>query len=490
MAAVTFSFINLDGFLLITKAINNWILQHFSWLFSLGSLYLLLLAIATYFSPLAKVRIGGEGAQPLLTKPRWFMITLCTTLAVGMILWSTAEPIYHLNSPPASLNLVAGSPEAVLFSMSAMFLHWSFTPYAIYAVPSLVFALAFHNKKLPFSISSSLAPFFGKAITGNKASQFIDTLAMYSLVTGMAASLGTGAITLVGGVGEFSSIISSPFSLGVAVILVVGTFIASAASGLHKGIARLSRINSILLLFIGLFLFVFGPTLYILHIGVEGLGEYLQNFFKLSLFTGASSGDTWPQSWSVFYWAVWFSWAPVSALFLGHIARGYTVREFLQINLIYPSLFAIFWISIFSGSAIHIDVVEGGIMHRILTEQGIEKLLYYVFENLPFNSLMIMILLFVAFISFVTAADSNTDAIGNLCTKNVTSDTTDTSNTASLSMKVLWGVIIGIVAWVMISFAGIEGVKMLSNLGGLPALLIILATSLTLIKWLRKPEDL
>jgi choline-glycine betaine transporter len=57
-------------------------------------------------------------------------------------------------------------------------------------------------------------------------------------------------------------------------------------------------------------------------------------------------------------------------------------------------------------------------------------------------------------------------------------------------MKVLWGVIIGLVAWVMISYVGIEGVKMLSNLGGLPALLIILATSLSLIKWLKHPKDL
>ena len=457
-------------------------------MFSLGSLYLLVLAIVTYFSPLAKIRIGGKDAKPLLSKPRWFMITLCTTLAVGMLLWSTAEPIYHLNSPPISLSHIqAGSPDAALFSMSAMFLHWSFTPYAIYAIPSLVFALAFYNKQLPFSISSSLNPVFGKWVSGNKRSQFIDTLAMYSLVTGMAASLGTGAITLVGGVGEFSSITSNPLSLGIAVALVVLTFVVSAASGLHKGIARLSSLNAWLLLFIGLFVFLFGPTLYILTLGVEGLGEYLDNFFTLSLFTGASSGDLWPQNWSVFYWAVWFAWAPVSALFLGRIARGYTVREFLQINLIFPSLFAIFWISIFSGSAIHIDLVEGGIMHTILTEEGLEKLLYYVFERLPLSYGMTAVLLFVAFISYVTAADSNTDAIGNLCTKDVT---LDNINGSSVPMKVLWGVIIGLVAWVMISFVGIEGVKMLSNLGGLPALLIILATSLTLIKWLKDPNEL
>jgi glycine betaine transporter len=100
---------------------------------------------------------------------------------------------------------------------------------------------------------------------------------------------------------------------------------------------------------------------------------------------------------------------------------------------------------------------------------------------------MTILLLFVAFVSYVTAADSNTDAIGNLCTKNVT---LDTINDSSLPMKVVWGIIIGLVAWIMISFVGIEGVKMLSNLGGLPALLIILATSLSLIKWIFFPREL
>jgi glycine betaine transporter len=341
IGALVYSFVDLAGFLAITKTLNDKILNTFSWMFSFGSLYLLILAAITYFSPLAKIRIGGSDSKPLLSKSRWLMITLCTTTAVGMLLWSTAEPIYHLNYPPISLTSIeAGSNEAALFSMSAMFLHWSFTPYAIYAVPSLVFALAFYNKQLPFSISSSLIPVFGASVSGKTRSQLIDTLAMYALVTGMAASLGTGAITLVGGVGEFSDVTSNPLSLGLAVIIVVLTFVASAASGLHKGIARLSFLNTILLLLIGLFVFLLGPTLYILKIGVAGIGEYVSEFFTLSLFSSNSTGDPWPQNWSVFYWAVWFSWAPVSALFLGRIARGYTVREFLQTNLIYPSIFA------------------------------------------------------------------------------------------------------------------------------------------------------
>ena len=368
--------------------------------------------------------------------------------------------------------------------MSALMFHWAFTPYAIYAVPSLVFALAFYNSKLPFSISSSLQPVFGTSVLGNRA-QIIDTIALYALVTGMASSLGTGAITLVGGLGQFVDIKTTPFSLGVAIGLIVVTFVISAASGLQKGISKFSFLNAWLLLLLGLFVFIFGPTVFILAFGTEGLGAYLGNFFELSLFTGAASGDTWPQSWSVFNWAVWFAWAPVTALFLGKISRGYTVREFIQVNLVFPALFAIIWISIFSGTAIHTDMNQGGILNAALNDASVEKLLYLVFAQLPVSEIMTVVLVFVAFISYVTAADSNTDAIGDLCTTGFTAESDEKS---ALGFKILWGSIIGIVSWTMVSFVGIDGIKTLSNLGGLPAAIITLATSLTLLKWLIKPS--
>jgi len=483
MGAVVMSFVNLESFLETTKALNSNLLANFSWLFSLGSFYLLVLVVAVYFSPLSKLRIGGDDAKPLLTKSRWFFITLCTTLAVGVLFWTTAEPIFHLHAPPSSWNLAAGSAEAALFSMSALMFHWAFTPYAIYAVPSLVFALAFYNSKLPFSISSSLQPVFGTSVLGTRA-QIIDTIALYALVTGMASSLGTGAITLVGGLGQFVDIKATPFSLGVAISLIVVTFVISAASGLQKGISKFSFLNAWLLLLLGLFVFIFGPTVFILAFGTEGLGAYLGNFFELSLFTGAASGDTWPQSWSVFNWAVWFAWAPVTALFLGKISRGYTVREFIQVNLVFPALFAIIWISIFSGTAIHTDMNQGGILSAALNDASVEKLLYLLFAQLPVSEIMTVVLVFVAFISYVTAADSNTDAIGDLCTTGFTADSDEKS---ALGFKILWGSIIGIVSWTMVSFVGIDGIKTLSNLGGLPAAIITLATSLTLLKWLIKP---
>ena len=483
LAAVIASYVDLTAFLAVSKQLNNLILKNFSWLFSAGSFAMVVLAAIVYFSPLGKVRIGGEEAQPLLSKGRWFMVALCTTLAVGVLFWTTAEPLYHLYGPPTSLGIEAGSGAAKSFAMSTMFLHWTITPYAIYVVPSLVFALVFYNRRSNFSIGAMLEPLLGEARVRRYAG-LIDTLAMFALVAGMASSLGTGALTLSGGLSQYIGGETTPLRLAIIIAIIVMTFVASAASGLQRGIVRLSSFNTWIMLALGLFVLLCGPTLYMFSLGVESLGVYLDTFFSRSLFTGAASGDAWPQSWTVFYWSVWFAWAPVSALFLGKIGRGYTVREFIQINMLYPALFTAVWICIFSGSSLYFDALGAGSLNRVLTEQGVEHVLYQMFQQLPASGLMIAFLLFVAFISFVTAADSSTDVIANLCSKGVTADSDLDGNPM---LKIVWGVIIGTVSWVMVAFVGIDGVKMLSNLGGLPGMILVLLASTSLIFWLKNP---
>lgn len=486
VGALIFSLVDLELFTAYTKSANNFVLSHFSWLFSLGSFYLLVLIVITYFSKLGDIRIGGDNATPKVSKARWFMIVLCTTLAVGVLFWTTAEPLYHLHSAPESWGIEPNSADAVLFSFSAMFLHWGPTPYSIYAVPALIFALAFHNLKMPYSISSLLRPVFGKYVTG-KMGDIIDALALYSLVLGMSSSLGTGALTLLGGMNQFIDIDKNALTLGIVIGVVVITFVLSATRGLIKGIAQFSAVNFWLLIALFVFTFIFGPTLYILGIGVEGAGAFLQNFFRLSLFTGQAANDPWPQWWSVFYWAVWFAWAPITAMFLGKIARGYTVREFITVNVVYPSLFILLWISVFAGTAIYMDQTSNGALYAVLNDGGIENLLYHIFGELPIGAITSLILVFIAFISYVTAADSSTDAIGDLCVKGFDANSNEGTG---LPIKILWGTIIGLVAWIMVSTVGISGVKSLSNLGGLPATLIILACSFTLVKWIKNPSHL
>lgn len=480
-AALIGNFVSPQGFLETMTAINSSSLDMLSWLYATAALAMVGTLAWAYLGPLGKVKIGGANAKPLLTRWNWFAITLCTTVAIGLLFWASAEPMYHIYSPPVSLGIEPGSSEAKIFALSTMYLHWAFTPYAIYTVPSLAFALAFYNLGKGYSLGDMLSVVMGRHSQG-RGGDIIDAVALFSLIAGMAGSLGTGMLTLRGGLVRVFDMEPSTFLLLVIAVAIVASFVASAASGLMNGIRILSDLNTKFFFLLAGVFFVFGPTLYILSAAVDALGAYFGDFIEKSLYTGAVAGDKWPQWWSNFYWSNWLAWAPVTALFLGNLSRGYTVREFITTTMLLPSLFAIVWMSIFSGMAIFVDQNNGGVLKASLDANGAEAVVYTLFNYLPGGTTtgLIITVLFVllAFVSFVTAADSNTEAIASLCEKREGGDDRPTS----LPLKVIWGSMIGAIAFIMVSTSGIDGIKMLSNLGGIPALFIVLGSMLVVWK--------
>ncbi|WP_117232863.1 BCCT family transporter [Vibrio maerlii] len=484
LIAVFTSFINLPAFLDVTTKINNWILNTFDWLFSLGAFVMVVTCILVFISPLGSMKLGGSDAKPLLSTWRWGSITICTTTAAGMLFWATAEPLYHLYAPPASMNLAAGSPEAAEFALSTMYMHWSFTPFAIYAIPALSFALAYYNLSSRFSISAALQPILGKRFSGSVGGT-VDSISMFALVAGMASSLGTGALVLSSGIAKVTGWANSATLLGLVIALIVVCFVASSVSGLHKGIARLSSVNTFIFIIIALTALFFGPTKTIIANGGNAIVDYASEFVTRSFSLQLAEGDNWAKSWTVFYWANWLAWAPIVALFLGKIARGHTVRAFLLVNLIVPATFSLLWMAIFSGMILELDLSSNGAYFAILNESGPGAVIYGLLEQLPAPMLLICLFIFIAFLAYVTAADSNTEAISSLC---IESDTEQEEKAQKVKshLKILWGSIIALVAWFMTAFSGIDGIKMMSNLGGLPALFVVIAMNASLLVWIAK----
>lgn len=474
--AVVASFVNLEAFLATTTTINEWILDKFSHAFAWIGLICLASAIWAFFSPLGKVRIGGENAEPLLGPWNWFAITLCTTLAIGILFWATAEPMFHFYDP-GGRDIVPASEEAAQFAMISLFMHWSFTPYAIYAVPGLTFALAYYNLDKPFSLVGPLSVLFKKPINA-VAADLIDAVALFTLVAGVAASLGTGMLSLAGGISNLSSLTTTPVLSAVVAFAIVAAFVGSSATGLQKGIRILSDINTKFFFAFAIFVLLFGPTSQLLLAGVKAFAGYITEFIPRSLVIGDANNRQWANSWTIFYWANWLAWAPLTALFLGRIARGYTVRAYIVVNLFAPAMFSILWMAIFGGTALQIDISEGGALKGVLDTLGPEAVLYSLVERLPLSGVLAVTLLLLSFVSLVTAADSNTDAIASVCLKGRVEDNSPKS---TLFIKIFWGSLIGIIAWVMTAFSGIDGVRMMSNLGGLPALIIVFALNVALI---------
>ena len=124
--------------------------------------------------------------------------------------------------------------------------------------------------------------------------------------------------------------------------------------------------------------------------------------------------------------------------------------------------------SIFSGTALHYDINSNGGLFEILSSSGEGNVLFEMIDNLSIGYILSILLLIVIFISYVTAADSNISAMSAICSEGINPDKPE----APLYLKIIWGITIALLALIMITNAGVEGIKMLCVLGGFPALFI------------------
>jgi choline-glycine betaine transporter len=374
------------------------------------------------------------------------------------------------------LGIAPQSAEAQNFALATLYLHWTFVPYSIYCVASILFAYAHYNLKLPFSLGSMLAPLLGTS-RATRVGPVVDAVCLYSLVAGMAATLGTGILTISGGLESLWKIPRSGFVWGLITTAIVATFIASSATGLMRGIRILSDINTKGLLLLGLLVFLLGPTWLIIQHGCWAAVQYPWALWRTGLWEPVIGQDAWARQWSVFYWAVWMAWTPITACFLGRIAYGRTIHEFLLVNLLAPSLFCMVWMSVWATTTLHFEQAGAG-LEAGRQIAGNESVSYAVLAALPGGTVMVTFYLLSAFVCFVTSADSNTTAMASISSRDVSLANPE----GPTWVKIAWGILVGATAWIMVSFADVEGIRTLSNLGGFPAACLLVFVLLSLLK--------
>jgi len=153
-------------------------------------------------------------------------------------------------------------------------------------------------------------------------------------------------------------------------------------------------------------------------------------------------------------------------------------------NFFIPSLFSMLWMTVLGGTAINFQMTGKVDILAKMYEQGSAAAGYAVLGALPFSSLLIAIYLLAVLISFVTATDSTTNAMASICTTGITS----ASDEAPLLIKVTWGVVVGAVSLIFIATLGLDGIRMLSYLGGFPALFLGLLSIVSLVRIMGNPK--
>src|SRR5699024_7242013 len=170
-------------------------------------------------------------------------------------------------------------------------------------------------------LSTALEPVVGKNQVVGKT---IDSLAVIATAMGVATSLGLGIKQMNGGLKQVSKVPHSiSAQLAIAEVMVV-TDLSSSGTGLKRGMKWLSNINLGLCFLLLLFVFITGPTVFILESFVLGLGDYFTNFVQYSLRMTPYKGDSWVRDWTIFYWAWAIAWSPFVGAFVARVSRGRT----------------------------------------------------------------------------------------------------------------------------------------------------------------------
>ena len=312
------------------------------WLVSLIMLLFIVFCLVVIFHPIGKIRLGGPNAKPKMTYWQWFVVALCAGIGTGIVFWGAVEPLLFTMEPAPSLGIEPGSNEAVMWAMRTSFLHWTLTPYAIYVAFGIVLAYVCHNMRKSYNVSSGLIPLLGEKRAGGKIGTLVDVLTVFALIGGVAGSLGYGILQLGMGVDIVFGIEPTTLVYITVAVLICAAYTATSISGLNRGILWLGDKNAWFYVVLLLFLLLCGPASYILNLMTQSLGSYIGNFVESMTFTAPfADSELWPQWWDMYWWMDWLSYGPIMGLFLVRLGYGRTLRQFVVVNWLLPSLFGV-----------------------------------------------------------------------------------------------------------------------------------------------------
>ncbi|MDH0031832.1 MULTISPECIES: choline BCCT transporter BetT [unclassified Acinetobacter] len=461
-----------SSFEFLTQQLKQWITDSFSWFYVLSVAVFLILLIYIACSASGKIKLGPDHSQPEYSNASWFAMLFTAGMGIGLMFFGVAEPVMHYVSPPS------GDPETVASAQQALritFFHWGLHAWAIYAIVGLSLAYFAYRHNLPLKTRSALYPIIGKKIYGPLGDS-IDIFATIGTVFGVATSLGFGVTQINSGLHYLFGIEQSS---NVQVILII--FVSALASlsvflGLDKGVKRLSELNLILALLLLAFVFIAGPSIYLLQTTIQNMGSYISNLFGMTFNLYAYQPNGWIGGWTIMYWAWWISWSPFVGMFIARVSRGRTIREFIIGVLLIPTGFTIIWMG-FLGNAALFSILQEHNTTLIQAVQNDSSVALFEFLNhLPFSTVMSLLATVLVMLFFVTSADS-----GALVTDYLTAKTENSPTW----QRLFWTVLMAVLAIILLLVGGLSALQSSIIMSALPFTFVMLLMSWGLLKALK-----
>ena len=456
----------------VAKNIFSIISKYFGWFFLLAVFIIAVFLIGLVFTKYGSLRLGEEHEKPEFPYFSWIGMLFGAGLGVGLVFWGVAEPMSHFYTPPF-VDMEGLSETSARVAMGYAFFHWGISQWSVYAIVGLVMAFLQFRKKKDALISTALEP-----VTGGRplVKHTINSLSIIATVMGIATSIGLGVMQLSGGLNSVLNINNSNWIQLLLILVVFLLYMLSSSSGIYKGMKYLSNLNLALAVGLLLFVFITGPTVFILETFTLAIGDYLSNFISYSLRLQPYRGGTWIRDWTIFYWAWAIAWSPFVGAFIARVSKGRTIREFILGVIIFPPVIACFWIAAFGGTALWLDLRKNATIAETV-HADVTSALFELFRYLPISGITSIVSMVLILIFLVTSGDTATYILASM--------TSEGSLNPPQKLKVVWGVLISVIAAVLLYAGGLEALQTASLIAALPFTILLILLIAAVIKLVR-----
>lgn len=453
----------------------SFMLDRFGWFYLISVSMFIVFALSLAFSKYGKIKLGPDDSKPEYSNISWFSMLFSAGMGIGLIFWGVAEPLNHFMNPAGFSGAEAGTAAAADFATKMSITHWGFHIWATHGIMALALAYFQFRKGAPGLISSIFVPLIGEKRVAGPIGKTIDIFAIFATVTGVACSLGMGTLQINGGLNYLYGLPKTTLVQIGIIVLVTIAFMASAITGLDKGIKWLSNTNVALACIILTLTILVGPTVKVINAYTNGMGMYISDIIRTSLHMEPFGDNSWIGGWTIFYWAWTLSWAPFVGSFIARISKGRTIKEFVLGVMIGPVVGSALWMATYG--TIGMDLGP-----KIASEaiKVTETAFFVVMSHYPLGSIIsfVTVLLLVTF--FVTSADSATFVLGMFSTGG--------NLNPSTKRKVVWGVIQSLLAVALLLAGGIKTLQNAVIAVALPFTVILVLGCFSLYKVLKEDK--
>ncbi len=373
----------------------------------LGSYYLIiglftfLCSLYIAFSKYGTIKLGNL-EKPQYSNFKWGTMMFTAGLAADILFYSLCEWILYAGEPHIT-DLGSMQDWASTYPL----FHWGPIPWSFYMVLAAAFGFMLHVKKrTKQKYSEACRPLLGRHVDGVWG-KLIDLVAVFALLAGTATTFSLATPLLSMAISRATGLPDSRLLTIAILVIICIVYTVTVYYGM-KGIAKLAA--SCTYLFFGLLFYVLvggGQARYTIETGITAIGNLAQNFIGLSTWTDALRTSSFPQSWTIFYWAYWMVWCVATPFFIGTISKGRTIKQTILGGYIF-GLSGTFTSFIILGNY-SLALQTKGVLDvlGIYTATGdLYQTIMAIFETLPFAKLGLILLVLTMIAFYATTFDA------------------------------------------------------------------------------------